>query len=91
MEKNKNTFTIGDVVEHKKWDSVGTIKSFRKLGQYILIIIDWNIKNNVGDDSEASLKDIEHYVKQQSTITEDLITVQLTKEKYDLLMQLLEE
>lgn len=76
MNNDKNIFTIGDIVEHKKWNSIGTIKSFRTLKQYIFITINWNIKNNVGDDSEASLKDLEHYIPKQPLFkTEDGVAI----------------
>lgn len=68
--KNNNIFTINDVIHHKKWDSIGTIKSFRVLNNKILVWIDWNIKNNVNDDSEAFINDIEHY-KNPLFTTED--------------------
>ena len=68
--KDNKIFKINDIIKHKKWNSIGKITSIRTNSinlELILFSIDWNIKNNVNDDSEAFIEDIEHYKKLTKT------------------------
>lgn len=76
-------FTINDKVDI--YSSIETIEGF-SLGMYG----DNFLRIKASNKGSYLLENVEKLQK-PSTTTEELITVQLTKEKYDLLMQLLEE